>query len=135
MDSTKQTLTVKSVSTPKEILSKQKLPYFLGISDQSAGAKALSMTMVVIPPGACADPHIHVGYETSIYLLEGEVETRYGDNLEHSVINRAGDFIYIPPGLLHQPFNLSNTKAARAIVARDNPSETEQVVHCKPKAA
>lgn len=131
MESINQTLAVKSVSAPKEIMSKQKLPYFLGISDRSAGAKAISMTMVVIPPGGCADPHIHVGYETTIYLLDGEVETRYGENLEHSIVNYAGDFIYIPPGLLHQPFNLSATKAARAIVARDNPSETEQVVHCK----
>ena len=71
-------LTITSVSSPKEIMTQQKLPYFLGISEGSVGAKALSMSMVVIPPGACADPHYHEDYESAIYLLQGEVETLYG---------------------------------------------------------
>lgn len=111
-----------------EILSRQKLPYFIGISGDTAGTKGISMNLIVIPPGGAAEPHFHCGYETAIYLLKGRVETRYGENLEKSVINEAGDFIFIPPNVPHQPRNLSETEAAQAIVARNDPNEQENVV-------
>jgi len=108
--------------------SKQDLPIFPGISGKTAGAKHLSMLRVVIPPGGRAKAHIHKGYETAVYLLQGEVETRYGEGLKKSVINRAGDFIFIPPDVPHQPVNLSDTQAAIAIVVRNDPDEQEHVV-------
>ena len=70
------------IKTPEAFQSKQKLPYFHGISAESAGSKVLSMNMVVIPPGAQAEAHYHDGYESAIYVIQGQVETRYGDNLE-----------------------------------------------------
>lgn len=105
----------------------QKLPNYVGISEASAGATGISMNMVVIPAGAKAEPHFHKGYETAIYLLKGRVETRYGENLAKSVINEAGDFIFIPAGVPHQPINLSATEAAIAIVARNDANEQENV--------
>lgn len=111
-----------------EILSRQKLPYFVGISGDTAGTQGISMNLIVIPPGGAAEPHFHSGYETAIYLLKGRVETRYGENLEKSVTNEAGDFIFIPPNVPHQPHNLSQTEAAQAIVARNDPNEQENVV-------
>ncbi|HVK98685.1 MAG TPA: cupin domain-containing protein [Dongiaceae bacterium] len=105
----------------------QKLPNFVGISGVTAGAKGISMNMVVIPPTARAEPHFHKGFETAIYLLQGRVETRYGHNLQQSVINEAGDFIFIPAGVPHQPINLSATATAIAIVARNDPNEQESV--------
>jgi uncharacterized RmlC-like cupin family protein len=93
------------------------------------------MNMVVIPPGASAEPHLHVGFETAIYLLQGRVETRYGENLARSEINEEGDFIFIPAGVPHQPVNLSATDAAIAIVARNNANEQETVQLYKPESA
>jgi uncharacterized RmlC-like cupin family protein len=110
----------------------QKLPNYVGISEASAGATGISMNMVVIPAGAKAEPHFHKGYETAIYLLKGRVETRYGENLAKSVINEAGDFIFIPAGVPHQPINLSATEAAIAIVARNDANEQESVQAYKP---
>lgn len=110
----------------------QKLPNYVGISETSAGATGISMNMVVIPAGAKAEPHFHKGYETAIYLLKGRVETRYGENLAKSVINEAGDFIFIPAGVPHQPINLSATEAAIAIVARNDANEQESVQVYKP---
>jgi len=106
----------------------QKLSMFLGISGDSAGARRLSMYKVVIPPRGMVEAHSHVGHETAIYLLKGRVETRYGAGLRQSVINEAGDFIFIPPDLPHQPVNLSDTEFAEAIVARSDPNEQESVV-------
>ncbi|SAL17065.1 cupin domain-containing protein [Caballeronia humi] len=116
-----------TVRPDREIATRQRLPYFVGISEASAGAQGLSMHLVVVPPGGHAEPHVHRGYETGIYVLEGRVETRYGPGLRESVINEAGDFLFIPPGVPHQPFNLSDTEPARAIVARNDANEQERV--------
>jgi uncharacterized RmlC-like cupin family protein len=108
--------------------SKQDLPIFPGISGKTAGAKGLSLLKVVIPPGRSAEPHIHKGFESAIYLIQGKVETRYGEGLKKSVVNEAGDFIFIPPDVPHQPVNLSDTEPAIAIVARNDPEEQEHVI-------
>jgi len=120
------------VSAPEEIVSRQRLPQFVGISGATAGATGLSMNLVVIPPGAAAEPHTHSGYESAVYLLEGRVETRYGPGLKQSVINEAGDFLFIPPNVPHQPVNLSDTEPARAIVSRNDPNEQEHVIPYDP---
>lgn len=111
-----------------EVMTRQRLPYFVGISGATAGTKGLSMNLVIIPPGGCAEPHFHREYETAIYLLKGRVKTLYGEGLSKSVINEEGDFLFIPPGVPHQPFNLSETEPAQAIVARNDPNEQENVV-------
>lgn len=108
--------------------SKQDLPFFPGISGKTAGAKGLSLLMVVIPPGGSAKAHVHKGFESAIYLIKGKVETRYGEGLKKSVVNEAGDFIFIPPDVPHQPVNLSQTEPAVAIVARNDPEEQEHVI-------
>ena len=38
------------------------------------------------PPGGSARPHVHEGYETGIYVLQGQVETSYGAHLEQVVV-------------------------------------------------
>ncbi len=121
-----------TISTPQEILSAQNLPYFIGISSRTTGAKNISMNIVIIPPGGAAEPHYHAIFETGIYLIQGEVETFFGNDLEQSVINKAGDFLFIPPNIWHQPKNLSSTEEARAIVVRNDAHEREAVIHDKP---
>jgi uncharacterized RmlC-like cupin family protein len=115
-------------------MTRQRLPYFVGIYSDTAGSRSLSMTLVVIPPGATAEPHVHRGYETAIYVLKGRVETRYGRSLRHSVVNEAGDFVYIPADVPHQPRNLSADEPATAIVARSDAGESESVVLYDPDA-
>jgi uncharacterized RmlC-like cupin family protein len=118
---------VKAVRPVREVATSQRLPYFVGISGESAGARGLSMHLVVIPPGARSEPHLHLEHETAIYVLEGRVETRYGEGLVQSVISEAGDFLFIPPEVPHVAINLSSTTAARAIVSRNDPAEQDKV--------
>jgi uncharacterized RmlC-like cupin family protein len=120
--------TVKTIRPDREVLTRQRLPYFLGVSGETVGAQGISMHMVVIPPGARSEPHAHRGYETAIYVLEGRVRTRWGQRLECSFDSEAGDFIYIPPGMPHEAINLSETQPARAIVSRNDPAEQDNVV-------
>ena len=118
---------VRAIRPDREVLTRQKIPYFIGVSGQTTEARGLSMHLVVIPPGARSEPHRHRGYETAIYVLEGRVETRYGEGLRTSVISEAGDFLFIPPDVPHEAINLSATAPARAIVARNDPAEQDKV--------
>lgn len=119
---------VQAVRPTEEVATLQRLPYFLGISGASVGATGLSMHLVVIPPGAKSEPHVHVGYETGIFVLEGTVRTRWGQNLENEVVSGPGEFLFVPPGVPHDATNLSATEPARAVVARNDPTEQDKVV-------
>lgn len=116
------------VIRPAAGAGRQRLEYYVGVSGETCGSTGLAMHLVVVPPGASAEPHFHEGYETAIYQLEGRVETRYGDRLEQSVVTEAGDFLYVPPGVPHQARNLSDTEPAVAIIARNDAGEQERVV-------
>lgn len=113
-------------------MTRQRLPYFIGISGKTVGARGLAMHIVVIPPGARAEPHLHVGYETGIYVLEGRVLTRWGENLEHEVVSEPGEFLFVPPGVPHEAVNLSATEPARAVVARNDAAEQDRVEPFRP---
>ena len=120
---------VIAVRPGRYTMSRQRLPYYVGISNATAGAKGISMNLIIIPPAGAAKPNVHKDYETAIYLLKGTVATRYGAELENSIVSREGEFVFIRPDVPHQPINLSATEPAVAIVARNDPNEQESVVH------
>lgn len=102
--------------------------YKTGLSAKNVGASQLSMNVATIPPGGVARAHIHVGFEVMLYILEGRVRHEYGPGLTQVMENRAGDFIYIEPGVPHEVFNLSETEPVVAVVARSDASEWEHIV-------
>ena len=60
-----------------------------------------------------------------IELLKPE----FGDRLKQSVENKAGDFIYIEPGVPHEVFNMSDTEPVVAVVARSDADEWSHIVN------
>ena len=104
------------------------IQYKIGMSAKNVPAKQLSMNVAVVPPGAVAYAHIHVGFEVMLYILQGKVRHEYGDLLKQSVDNQAGDFIYIEPGVPHEVFNLSDTEPVIAVVARSDADEWAHIV-------
>lgn len=106
---------------------KQELDYFSGISAESVGSKAICMHMLVMPPGASAVAHYHESHETAIYMLEGVSEFVHGPNLEFCDRVEQGDYVYIPAGVPHRPYNPTEHRAV-AIIARTDPNEQESVV-------
>jgi uncharacterized RmlC-like cupin family protein len=114
------------VRPEKETLSRQRLPYFVGVSGASAGATRISMNLVVIPPHAAAEPHSHRGFETAVYMMTGRVDVRYGPALEERLRLEEGDFLFIPADMPHQPVNIGD-EPALAIVARNDANEQESV--------
>jgi uncharacterized RmlC-like cupin family protein len=109
-----------------QILSSQRLSGFVGLSANTAGTTGIAMELVILPPGAIAQPHIHPVHETVLYLLKGRVEVCYGEGLKQCQVCEAGDFVFTPPGVPHQPRNLSNTEPVYVITARTHPAEREQ---------
>jgi uncharacterized RmlC-like cupin family protein len=106
---------------------KQGLDYVSGVSAESAGASAICMHVLEMPPGARAEPHYHDAHETAIYVLDGWAEMRHGPELEQLMRLEAGDYVYIPPGVPHQPYN-SSDRMVRAVIARTDPNEQESVI-------
>jgi uncharacterized RmlC-like cupin family protein len=104
------------------------IQYKTGMSAKNVPARQLSMNVAVVPPGAVAFAHVHVGFEVMLYILEGRVRHEYGDRLKLSVENAAGDFIYIEPGVPHEVFNLSDTEPVVAVVARSDADEWAHIV-------
>ena len=106
---------------------KQGFSYFEGISAESVGADGICMHFLTVPPGGRAKAHLHESHETAIYVLSGEAEMWYGDNLSEHLVVKAGEFLYIPAGVPHLPVNTSQTEPAVAVLARTDPNEQESV--------
>ena len=116
------------VQASKPFVGKQGFTYAPAVSAQTVGASGLHMQLITMPPGARAKTHKHEAHETAIYVLSGESGTYYGERLEHHVIARAGDFLYMPPNVPHLPYNLSQTDACVAVIARTDPNDQESVI-------
>lgn len=124
---THSTPTCRVIRSHDTYLGRQGLNYFAGISAETVGARGICMHLVKIPPGARANAHLHENHETAIYVLQGEVQMWYGKQLEQQLVVRAGEFLYIPAGEPHLPFNAGQTEAV-AVLARTDPNEQESVV-------
>jgi uncharacterized RmlC-like cupin family protein len=106
---------------------KQGMSLATGVSRRSAGSRALCLHLVTIPPGTRGVPHVHDGHESAIYTVSGETEVWHGEGLRHRSVVKAGDFMYVPPGIPHLPVNRSDVMTV-ALVARTDPAEQESVV-------
>ena len=107
---------------------KQGLTYGEGIFAGNTGAQAICMHLLTIPPGGRAKAHYHEAHETAIYCLSGESSMWYGDDLAEHLTLRAGEFLYIPAGVPHLPYNPSDSVPCTVVLARTDPNEQESVV-------
>jgi uncharacterized RmlC-like cupin family protein len=108
------------------------LDYQLGINRETVGSNVLSMNMATVPPGGVAAAHIHVGFEVGLYIVRGQVEHRFGPRLEQRLVNGAGDFIFIEPGVPHEVYNLSDSEPVVAIVARTSADQWDDIIPYDP---
>jgi uncharacterized RmlC-like cupin family protein len=98
-----------------------------GISGKTTGAAHLSLNLIVVPPKGKADPHTHSEFESAIYVISGRAVHHWGDRLQHSIETKAGDFLFIAPGVPHYPENPYDEPVI-AVVARNDPEEQEHVI-------
>ena len=120
--------TCRVLRDKRTFIAKTGLPYRFGLTQESVGARGLSMHLISIPPGDRARAHMHEGHESMLFVISGKAETYFGENLERHVTVRAGDLQYVPAGCPHLSVNRSKTEPCVGIVARTDPNEQESVV-------
>lgn len=120
--------TCRVLRTRETFQAKTGLPYRIGLTQETVGAKGLSMHVISIPPGGRAVAHKHEGHESMLYLISGEAETFYGDDLSEHMTLQPGDLQYIPAGCPHLSINKSSTESCVGVVARTDPNEQESVI-------
>ena len=115
------------ISDQNSYKGKQEFTYFSGISAENTGSDGICMHLLTIPPGERAKAHLHENHETAIYVISGEAAMWYGEGLTEQLSVKAGEFLYIPAGVPHLPYN-PNDVPATAVIARTDPNEQESVV-------
>ena len=103
------------------------IQYMQGMSAKNVGSTHLSINVATVLPGGIAYAHIHEGFEVMLFIVQGRVKHTFGKNLSQSVINEAGDFIYIKPGMPHEVFNVGDGPLV-AFVARSAADEWDRIV-------
>ncbi len=63
-----------------------------------------------------------------LFIVQGRVKHTFGEDLQHEVINEAGDFIYIKPGVPHEVFNIGDEPLI-AFVARSTADEWDKIIN------
>ena len=116
------------LSAGEPFVGKQGFTYAPAISAETVASRALHMQLLTIPPGGRAKAHKHQAHETAIYVLQGEGHMWWGDRLEHHLVSKAGEFVYIPANVPHLPYNPSATETCLAVIARTDANEQESVV-------
>ena len=106
---------------------KQGLDYVPAVSAENAGSTGLWFGTLTIPPGGRTTAHLHESHETAIYVISGRAAMWYGDRLELHLEVGAGEYLYIPAGVPHLPYNPGPDEAV-AVLSRTDPNEQESVV-------
>ncbi len=72
------------------------------------GAKRLAVLEGVIFPGKGQSFHYHLDQEEVVFVVSGQVE-QWLDREKQ--ILRAGDSVFVPPGVVHAAFNIGHSEA------------------------
>jgi uncharacterized RmlC-like cupin family protein len=60
----------------------------------------------------------HGDAESAIYNISGDARFYTGEQLEHADDAHAGDFVWVPPCMVHVEMNLSSREPVQMVVAR-----------------
>ena len=94
------------------------LQRFAAVSAGITGSQRMWMGYAVLEPGGKTGVHHHGESETAIFVISGVTRWWVGDRLDDVREARAGDFVFIPPGIVHWEQNASDTEPVEMVVAR-----------------
>ena len=72
----------------------------------------------LLQPGLVTGAHHHGDSETALFVLSGRGRWWVGENLDQAREAGPGDFVFIPPSVVHYEENCSAEEAVEMIVAR-----------------
>jgi uncharacterized RmlC-like cupin family protein len=88
------------------------------VSDTLVGAQRIWLGYVELGPGLVSAVHHHGEAESGIYIISGQARFYTGERLEKVTPAQAGDFVWVPPHVVHVEQNISPTEPVRMVVAR-----------------
>jgi uncharacterized RmlC-like cupin family protein len=88
------------------------------VSERLVGAKRLWVGYVELDGGMVSAVHHHGEAESVIYLISGTARFLSGPSLDHVHDANAGDFVWVPPHVVHVEMNASDDETVRMVVAR-----------------
>ena len=100
---------------------------YLGVTANNVGSKQLSMSRIVLPPGARGPRNMHRNSETVVMVIQGPFTTLMGEKGEKTIVTQAGEFLYIPGNVWHQWVNPAKDKTAVIVEARGDANDNSNV--------
>ena len=88
------------------------------IAQSTVGAQKIWLGFVELGPGLVSSVHHHGEAESGLYIISGHARFYSGDQLDHPLDAHAGDFVWVPPHLVHVEQNVSQSEPVRMVVAR-----------------
>lgn len=104
-----------------------------GVSAETSGAERIWMGHVTLPGGIVSGVHHHGESENGIYIIKGRARFEFGDRLEEVIEAGPGDFVHVPPYVLHREINLDADSPIEEIVARTSQETLVINVEWPPK--
>jgi len=89
-----------------------------GIAQETVGAEKIWLGYVELGPGLISAVHHHGEAESGIYIISGHARFYAGDALDQAQDANAGDFVWVPPHVVHVEMNMSKDEPVRMVVAR-----------------
>jgi uncharacterized RmlC-like cupin family protein len=88
------------------------------IAASTVGAQRIWLGYVELGPGLVSAVHHHGEAESGIYIISGHARFYSGERLERPQDANAGDFVFVPPDVIHVEQNVSSSEPVRMVVAR-----------------
>ena len=89
-----------------------------GVAASTVGAEQLWLGHVTMAPGMVSGAHHHGAVESAIYIISGRARFRFGQRLEREIEAGPGDFVFVPPKVVHQELNMDDNTPVEMIVGR-----------------
>ena len=85
------------------------------VREQAIAVEGLWSGFVRTEPGVASGWHHHGDHDTSVYVIAGNVRIEFGPGGAESVDAGPGDFVRIPPRLVHREVNAGSTPSQEVI--------------------
>jgi len=109
---------IDSEAIGKDLKYEPPLIIAFGVDEKSVGSKTITMGRTIIPPKGRNQRHYHV-CDATFFIIKGRLRLFMGkDKKEHEA--RAGQFVYIPAGVIHGLENMSDTDNAELVFTYGN---------------
>ncbi len=85
--------------------------------EQAVATERMWAGHVTTEAGAVSGWHHHGEYESSIYVVSGELRMEFGPGGDEVLEARAGDFLYVAPHAIHREGNPSDEQSTIVVVS------------------